>query len=285
MPYYHLYVITKEKRHFLTNNFSEKELEGVVEAHRENKPFMHGGRVYEPSNFDKITVFKSDRKFRDLILPNGRSSVGQGAAIVAKYFKAKKVAGVSIVTNQFFKVPPRHITGKETSEPIDKTKVFIVHGTDHNALKELRSIIKETGLNPIILHEQPGGSMTIIEKLEACSKDIGFAFVLLTPDDALLPAVQKFDINMRTNAVTPVWEYAKDVVFRARQNVLLEFGYFIAKIGRRNVVCLYKENTELPFDRPSDMHGIVYTPFKVSVNEVKERIKKELKAAGYDVKE
>jgi predicted nucleotide-binding protein len=35
---------------------------------------------------------------------------------------------------------------------------------------------------------------------------------------------------------------------------------------------------------PSDIHGIVYIPFKESVNECRDKIIKELKAVGYKIK-
>jgi predicted nucleotide-binding protein len=62
---------------------------------------------------------------------------------------------------------------------------------------------------------------------------------------------------------------------RARQNVVLEFGYFIGKLGRGRVCCLYTGSIELP----SDMHGICYVHFDNSINEVKETILKELEAS------
>lgn len=67
---------------------------------------------------------------------------------------------------------------------------------------------------------------------------------------------------------------------RARQNVVLELGYFIGKLSRDRVCCLHKGDVELP----SDMHGIVYIFFKKSVNEVRHKIIKELKEAGYEIK-
>jgi predicted nucleotide-binding protein len=117
--------------------------------------------------------------------------------------------------------------------------------------------------------------MTIIEKLERYSQDIGFAFVVSTPDDVLFPAT-KFSDNQYMPSVRPP-------IFRTRQNVILEFGYFIAKLGRLRVCCLYKGATQLPYDIPSDMHGIVYIPFNESVDEAKDMIMKELKAAGYKI--
>ena len=64
---------------------------------------------------------------------------------------------------------------------------------------------------------------------------------------------------------------------RARQNVIFEMGYFWGLLKRKRVCCLLKGDVE----KPSDIEGIVYIPFKDSVREVKEMIIKELKAAGY----
>jgi len=162
--------------------------------------------------------------------------------------------------------------------------IFIVHGKDHESVRELKRMLQEFGLNPIVLHEQPSASRTIVEKLEHYSENVGFAFVLLTQDDALVPTVQMVQVDKKQGTTRPFYLYNAPPVLRARQNVILEFGYFIAKIGRRNVCCLYKENTELPYEMPSDMHGIVYISFKESVTEIQDKIAKELKDAGYQIK-
>lgn len=154
-------------------------------------------------------------------------------------------------------------------------KIFIVHGRDEKPVGELKRLLVRFGLKPIILREQPSGSMTIIEQLEKYSKNVDFAFVLLTPDDALIPATKIGDSYVKSS---------NNPIFRTRQNVILEFGYFISKIGRTNVRCLCKGVTELPFEIPSDMHGIVYLPFKDSIKDVKEDIAKQLKAVGYDLR-
>ena len=154
---------------------------------------------------------------------------------------------------------------KEKIVPLSN-RVFIVHGRDTESLKELKTMLSGFGLNPIVLHEQPSGSRTIVEKLEKYS-DVGYAFVILTPDD--VGGAYKDKKILR-------FEGKK----RARQNVVLEFGYFIGLLGRDRVCCLYKGDVELP----SDMHGIVYISFKESVNDVRNKIIKELKAAGYDIR-
>ena len=254
----------------------------VVEPYNNNKPFMFLGDRILPSEIEIIHIFQSTEHGEETVLPNGKLlSDEDNLEYVVKCFLEAKIPSIKGDLSTILLVPP---TGKQVLPLGDKTKIFIVHGADHKALKELKSILEEAGLIPIILREQPSGSMTIIEKLEKCSEDIGFAFVLLTPDDALVPTEQGFRINEKQGIVTPLFWYNSKPVFRARQNVLLEFGYFIAKIGREKVVCLYRESIELPFDKPSDMHGVVYTSFKESINEVKETILKELEAAGYKLK-
>ena len=153
------------------------------------------------------------------------------------------------------------------------SKVFIVHGKDHKPLKELGAMLIEFGLNPIVLHEKASGSRTIVEKLEKYS-DVGYAFVILTSDD-VGGSKHKYDRYLSKIDIHAI----EDLCERARQNVILEFGYFIGKLGRDRVCCLHKGKVELP----SDMHGIVYICFKESVSEVRDKIIKELKAAGYEV--
>jgi predicted nucleotide-binding protein len=163
-------------------------------------------------------------------------------------------------------------------------KVFIVHGRSHEPMKELKVMLKEFGLNPIVLHEQPSGSRTLVEKLEKYS-DVGYAFVILTPDDE---GISSNDFDKEILKKGPIGRKATNATdsmlskmrVRARQNVVLEFGFFIGLLGRDRVCCLYKGDIELP----SDMHGIVYIPFKESVNEVRDKIVKELKATGCKIR-
>ena len=114
--------------------------------------------------------------------------------------------------------------------------IFIVHGKDNELKETVARFVQNIGLEPIILHEQANSSNTIIEKLEKYS-NVSFAIVLLTPDDWGGISSEKKILNKR-----------------ARQNVILELGYFIGKLGRSNVCALKKDEIELP----SDYHGILY---------------------------
>ncbi len=166
----------------------------------------------------------------------------------------------------------------EKKRILSDKSIFIVHGRDDKPVQELKLILLEIGLDPIVLHEQPGGSRTIVEKIEKYS-DVGFVFVILTQDD-VGGTVDSFRTALISSAEAGLgWEdILGDLMnFRARQNVILEFGYFMGLLGRDRVCCLYKGEIELP----SDIHGIVYMEFEDSVNEKRLSIMKELKEAGY----
>ena len=66
---------------------------------------------------------------------------------------------------------------------------------------------------------------------------------------------------------------------RARQNVIFEFGYFVGKLGRKRVCCLYKKGVSLP----TDILGMLYKEITEEVEEKAYAILKDLKAAGYEV--
>ncbi|HEX8700647.1 MAG TPA: nucleotide-binding protein [Myxococcaceae bacterium] len=119
---------------------------------------------------------------------------------------------------------------------VSESSVFIVHGHDDGARDAVARFVEKLGLEAVILHEQPNKGRTIIEKFEAHAA-VGFAIVLLTPDDV---GAQK----SKAASLSP----------RARQNVVFELGYFIGKLGRERVCALHKEEVELP----SDFSGVVY---------------------------
>ncbi|WP_445398997.1 TIR domain-containing protein [Zobellella sp. An-6] len=144
----------------------------------------------------------------------------------------------------------------------NKRKVFIVHGRDNEAKQEVSRFIEKLGLEAIVLHEQASAGMTIIEKIEHYSNDADFALVLYTACDLGRGAHES---NIRP-------------MNRARQNVVFEHGYLMAKLGRENVCSLVKGDIETP----NDISGVVYVtldPFGAWKTEVA----KELKACGYAI--
>ncbi len=143
----------------------------------------------------------------------------------------------------------------------DNSRVFVVHGHDEAAREKVARLLEQVGLSPIILHEQPNMSRTIIEKLEEHS-NVGFAVVILTKDDLV------------AGEDAPGQEHS----YRARQNVILELGRFMGLLGRERVCTLYQNGVELP----SDFSGVLYTLLDAD-GAWRLKLLQELKVAGFDV--
>ncbi len=135
----------------------------------------------------------------------------------------------------------------------------MVHGHDDGAKETVARLLGQLGLNPIILHEQHDGGRTIIEKFEDHSH-VGFAIVLLTPDDVGAAKGQEGSLQPR-----------------ARQNVIFELGFFYAQLTRKRVCALYKG-----VEPPSDISGVLYKPMDAG-GSWRLELAKELKAAGIEV--
>lgn len=145
--------------------------------------------------------------------------------------------------------------------PSANNVAFIVHGHDVLAKVELARTLEQVGITPIVLHEQPNYGRTIIEKFEGNAAQASFAIILLTPDDTGHPAG-------KTDEAKP----------RARQNVILELGYFLGALGRKRVLVLYKGNVEIP----SDYLGVIYIAMDES-GAWKFTLAKEMRASGASV--
>jgi predicted nucleotide-binding protein len=137
-------------------------------------------------------------------------------------------------------------------------QAFVVHGHAGEPREAVARFLEHLDFEPIILHEQANRGDTVIEKVERHS-NVGFAVVLLTPDD---------EGCKKGGVLGP----------RARQNVIMELGYFIGRLGRDRV-CAIKCGE---LDVPSDFEGVVYVPFD-SAGSWKQALGKELKAAGFDI--
>lgn len=138
-------------------------------------------------------------------------------------------------------------------------RIFIVHGHDEAALNSIRVYVhRETGVMPISLAEEASEGQTIIEKFESYGEASSYVIVLLTPDDVGQMAAEH-------DAGSPPKP-------RARQNVVLELGYFIGKLGRKRIVVVNKD-----VERPSDLAGLGYVQYPGTNRE--DDLRKELLSA------
>jgi predicted nucleotide-binding protein len=138
--------------------------------------------------------------------------------------------------------------------------VFVVHGHDELAKEQVARCIRDNGLYPIVLHEQPNSGQTIMEKIERYST-VGFTVVILTPDDVGGAAGNGMPSESR-----------------ARENVIFELGYFSAKLGRQRVCVLRKGDPGIF----SDFQGILYVPMDGN-GAWKSKLSQEREAAGLNI--
>lgn len=129
-------------------------------------------------------------------------------------------------------------------------RIFIVHGHNGELKQSIARMIEKMDIEPIILSDKANKGRTIIEKFEDYS-DVKAAIVLLTGDDGIRG------------------EESSKEKLRPRQNVILEAGYFMGKLGRENVIFVAERDIELP----SDLQGVIY----VSTDNWEKTLCRELK--------
>jgi len=193
-------------------------------------------------------------------------------------FRLKNGAIVNIFDNGNFSVQGKNKAAVEAAlqgptltpaegkaKYIIKRKVFVVYGHDQTSRTQLEAMLRRWGLEPLILDQLPTEGQTVIEKLEAAIAEADFGVVLATPDDE----------GYRAN-------HPDEKAYRARQNVVLELGMLLAKLGRQNVAILLK--TPENMERPSDIQGLIYIPFKDDLaKEAGVTLAKTMAARGYQI--
>lgn len=275
------YLISREFKMAMSQNGYYEWWQNIYEQIKENRRYFSLGMDHKRGdNIDTLAVVLNEtherEKVEDVVI-----------LIIVSFIESKKTnedfsdiieamtvaefseTAISEVKKAFdehknLNLPEKVIAKSTSSKNTSKSKsnkkdVFIVHGHNEELKEKVARTIEKLKLLPVILHEQSNEGKTIIEKFEKHS-NVNFAVVLLTYDDY-------------GNVKSETYQNK-----RARQNVILELGYFIAKIGRENVMPLYEEGVELP----SDISGVLYTLIDDTEN-WKFRLVKELKSAGFKV--
>jgi len=154
------------------------------------------------------------------------------------------------------------------------TTVFVVHGHDTQALTELEQYLGSIGVTPIVLSRQDESPQSLFQKFMTIGARARFAIVLLSADD--------YGASRRQYDAPGVADRA--LQFRARQNVVLELGFFYGHLGWENVFVVYKapESVFPNFERPSDLDGVVLD--SISQAGWRKKLKEKLAAAGFALK-
>lgn len=272
MPYYHVLIETNnpDEQYYELDKTDLSEIKGeVVIPLLKGDQFIFNGYFLDETKVKRILIKESDctskkyaddmdKKYPDYPLPTQEQEIVMDDEYTRNITNRIKKECESQIQEATTK--SEALTPDKPKIPMDKSKVFIVHGHDEAAKEAAARFVEKIGLEAIILHEQASSGKTIIEKIEANS-NVGFAIVLYTPCDEGAPKGKKDHLKPR-----------------ARQNVVFEHGYLMAKIGRKNVCPLVKGDLETP----TDISGIVYTPMDEGGGG-KLAVADEMEACGYKV--
>lgn len=258
------------------NDLSEEQLMSrFIEPYQEGQRIIINGKTIQPNDIERVRISKSEEPSGVLIDRLKRKDRESPIAVIGGPSYEWRAANEAVdVTDEYITgapgdgrpVPKKFDVAMNGDADSAKKRVFIVHGHDHSLKNDLEVFLTRIGLEPVVLHREADGGLTVIEKFERYA-NVRFAFVLLTPDDIAFEA-GKIALD----------DKGRDMEYRARQNVLFEFGYFVGKLGRSKVCCLYKEGVALP----SDLSGLLYKRVPNSVEEIGYALINELKVAGLE---
>ncbi len=139
-------------------------------------------------------------------------------------------------------------------ENLNNLKVFVVFGKCKAVKEDVVSFVRSIGVETIVLEEETSGGKTIIEKLESAKCDK--AIIIMSGDDKV---ISYRGSNQRKCP---------------RQNVIFEYGYFVAKIGRNNTIVIKTKNADL--NLLSDCSGICHIQYKKKSKTWQKQLRREL---------
>jgi predicted nucleotide-binding protein len=185
-----------------------------------------------------LTADESRAAWRDLV------ELGLIERFSIDYAARLSVAGVEFMQNA------------PSSAPVAVLgKVFIVHGHGTAGRGVVAEFVEQLGFETIPLHGRDEQGRTVMEQANTLS-EVGFAIVLLTPEDLGVTGAGSEEA-------------------RPRLNVLLELGYFLGRLGQGRVCALVSGRaTELP----TDLAGAALTALD-ALGEWKNRLARDLRAS------
>ena len=242
-------------------------IDDVVVPYLSNQEFQFDGYFVKPGNVVRLVVkrtmesVRTHADYENENMPAGVLVFVSPSDILSHEKYATDITKEAMALGKEKLSQRRLANASRSARPSsERERVFVVHGHDDLVKATVARFVQKLGFEPVILHEQPSAGRTIIEKIEEFS-DVGFAIVIYTGDD--VGATRDPKPRLRE---------------RARQNVVFEHGFFIAKLGRDRVAALLKGEIETP----SDINGVVYVPLD-SGGAWTMAVSKEMKAAGYSV--
>ena len=241
----------------------------ILVPYLQGEEFFVDGYCLNKSKISRIKIVVSEQSIQSLVdfkneqrrIKNRMSTVVNLAAYTKWHIMndEKLVHDITVEILKEVQTELKNSKSTQKKSVINNKRVFIVHGHDDKIKWDVSNFLRKLNLEPVILHEQANQGKTIIEKIES-ETDVGYGIVLYTPCDKGGTKDTDFE-NMK---------------FRARQNVIFEHGFLIARLGRDRVCALLDGDVE----QPSDIDGVLYVKYQ---GDWKLTVANELRSAGYDI--
>lgn len=187
-----------------------------------------------------VLAIESPALFGDFHFPATSPGVtAETASGPVPQYSRKQLIGFASAIDQAFTIRA-HSQLQSPDQPDALRRVFISHGRN-SAWRQVQAYIeKDLKIATLELAQEANLGRTVIDKLQGESAKCDVAVIVMTGDDT----------DGAGNA-------------RARENVIHEIGFFQGKMGTGRVVLLYEEGVSIP----SNIHGVVYSPFPPGVIE------------------
>lgn len=163
--------------------------------------------------------------------------------------------------------------GKPVERPLEEMKsgsiteqggrVCITYGRDKIMNKQVVSIIRELGIDPLVMQGKEHKSKPVAEFFTEYP-NIAFVIAILSADDWVYPK------NLKP----------KDALMYADQKVIFHLGFWIGRLGRNCVFALYYDQRN--FRCPTEHFDVIYTPLDKNGNWKKELVSR-LSASGIEM--
>lgn len=232
-----------------TFSIYEFDLDKTALVDKIMKPYLIGnnfivdGYTLNKSNVNRLKILKANENINSLVSKAQHSVSPCVLMIISKKDILSNDRYVSDVTQSILDELQKSLDSiNKMKEKLANTSIsnciFVVHGHDMNRVNEIENLIRSIDYEPIVLFKEADHGQTIIEKIEAFANKACYAIVLYT----------KCDYGYSVGD-------EKNKKFRARQNVVFEHGYLMAKLGR-DKVCAIVDGDDIEI--PGDISGIIY---------------------------
>ncbi len=141
-----------------------------------------------------------------------------------------------------------------------RSKVFIVHGRNHVIRDVIDLLVTKQGLETVVMDAGPHKGRSLTEKFEQMARECAFAICIWSADDEL----------------TLHGKGGEERVWRARQNAILEAGYFWGLLGRFEKIAILADQR---IEMPSDIMSLGYIRITEDLVETKAKLLDELRGA------